>query len=355
MALINPAMITLAREWRELTQSELAARLEITQGILSKIESGLFPVPDTVASRLPMALTFPVHFFQQTDQLYGPGVGELYHRKRNSAPKKILQQLYAGINLRRMHITRLIHAAELGECKLQPHDIEEYDGKVEEIARSVRAEWLLPDGPIQNVTEALEQAGVIVIPCDFGTRLIDAMSRWIIGLPPLIFINKDLPPDRWRFTLCHEAAHLVMHRIPNPDMERQADRFAAELLMPKDQIRNMLYDINFSRLVRLKEHWKVSMAALLKRSEDLGKITARQARYLWIKMSASGIKTCEPFAELIPPEKPSSFRELIDVHLSELNYSLSELCTLLAVNPEEFDSMYNFASPPIHKNRFSLV
>lgn len=355
MAVINPAMITLAREWRELTQSELAKRLKITQGILSKVESGLLPVPQQVSSQLTEALAFPDHFFEQIDQLYGAGVGELYHRKRHSAPKKILQQLYAGVNIRRMHIVRLIRAAELCECKLSHHDIDDYEGNAEEIARSVRAEWLLPNGPIHNMTEALEQVGVIIIPCDFGTRLIDAMSRWITGLPPLIFINKDLPPDRWRFTLCHELAHLVMHRIPNPDMERQADRFAAELLMPKDQIRNMLHDINFSRLVQLKEHWKVSMSALLKRAEDLGKITARQARYLWMKMSASGMKTCEPYSELIPVETPSSLQELINIHLSKLGYSTDELCSLLALTPQEFNLMYPFTSQPTFKNRLSLV
>ncbi|MBK7012326.1 MAG: ImmA/IrrE family metallo-endopeptidase [Xanthomonadales bacterium] len=44
----------------------------------------------------------------------------------------------------------------------------------------------------------------------------------------MIFINKDVPGDRWRFTLAHELAHLVMHDIPKPDMEDEADEFASE-------------------------------------------------------------------------------------------------------------------------------
>lgn len=355
MAIFNPSMVTLAREWRQFTQSELAALLVVTQGKLSKIESGMLPISEEIAERLAVILSCPIEFFEQTDLLYGPAVGELYHRKRQSASKKLMQHLYAGVNVRRIHIDRLLRSAESIECKIPYHDIDEYDGKPDLIARMVRSEWLLSYGPIQNVTEAIEQAGGIIIPCDFGTRLIDGMSRWMPGLPPIFFLNKALPPDRWRFTLCHELAHLVMHRTPNPEMERQANEFAAELLMPKDQIRPMLNDIDLSRLVQLKEHWRVSMSALLKRTEDLGKITARQARYLWIKMSATGMKTHEPFEDLVPAEKVESLRNLIQIHLTDLGYSIGELCKMLAVTSEEFQSLYPFATDGPPKANLSIV
>lgn len=355
MAPYNPSMVALAREWRQVTQSELASRLGVTQGKLSKMESGVLPISDEMASRICGELACPIVLFEQTDQLYGPAVGELYHRKRHSASKKLMQHLYAGINVRRMHIDRLLRGAEAIDCKIIDHDIDEYDGRAYEIARMVRAEWSLPYGPIKNVTEAIEQAGGIIIPCDFGTRLIDGMSRWVPGLPPLFFINKDLPPDRWRFTLCHELAHLVMHRSPNVDMERQANEFAAEFLMPRDQIRPMLNDVNLSKLIQLKEHWRVAMSALLKRTEDLGKITSRQARYLWMRMSATGMKAHEPFEHLVPVEKVTTLKDLIRVHFTDLGYTVEELCQLLSLEINDLYSLYPFAMENTPKAHLSLI
>lgn len=355
MSPVNPEMITLARESREITQSNLATIISVSQGKLSKIESGVLGVSDEMLHRLSDTLNYPSQFFSQVDPIYGPGIGELYHRKRQSTSKKLMQRLYAQINIRRIHVDRLLRGAEIAECKIHSHDIDEYEGRADEIARIVRAEWLLPRGPIDNVTEAIEEAGGIVLRCDFGTRLLDGVSRWVPGLPPLFFINKDLPPDRWRFTLCHELGHLVMHRGPNPDMEMQANRFAAELLMPKDQIRPMLTDISLPRLADLKRHWKVSMSALLKRSEDLGRITLRQARYLWMQMASAGYKASEPVELDVPAEKPTTLRELLDIHLQELNYSVSELCYLLALNENEFQSLYLQASPSPQRPGLSIV
>ena len=43
---VNYNMVTLARESRGLTQSELAGELGVTQGKISKIEQGLLSISD---------------------------------------------------------------------------------------------------------------------------------------------------------------------------------------------------------------------------------------------------------------------------------------------------------------------
>jgi hypothetical protein len=74
-------------------------------------------------------------------------------------------------------------------------DPDEYRGRgktaltVEDVARLVREMWMLSKGPIPNMVELLESNGGIVIPCDFGTDLIDALSQRIEGLPTLFFVN----------------------------------------------------------------------------------------------------------------------------------------------------------------------
>ncbi len=56
-------------------------------------------------------------------------------------------------------------------------------------------------------------------------------------MPPLFFINVTIPADRVRFSLAHEIGHIVVHQLPTDDMEREADRFAAEFLMPESAVR----------------------------------------------------------------------------------------------------------------------
>jgi len=70
---------------------------------------------------------------------------------------------------------------------MQYMDIDEYDGDVEKIAQAVRASWLIPKGPIKNLTNAIENAGAIIIPFDPETRLIDALSFLVSWNAPFIF------------------------------------------------------------------------------------------------------------------------------------------------------------------------
>ena len=56
----------------------------------------------------------------------------------------------------------------------------------------------------------------MVISVDFETPRIDAISRWMPGLPPLFFVNKDIPKDRYRYSLTHELGHVVMHALGCP-------------------------------------------------------------------------------------------------------------------------------------------
>src|ERR1700730_1023199 len=112
-------------------------------------------------------------------------------------------------------------------------DAEDYNGDVSVIAGLLRRSWGIPNGPVENLTTAIEAAGGVVLRRSFGTSKIDAMSKWAPGEPPLFFINSEIPADRCRYTLAHEIGHIVMHQVPTPDMEGEADRFAEEFLMPE--------------------------------------------------------------------------------------------------------------------------
>lgn|GEM_PF-706429 len=50
-----------------------------------------------------------------------------------------------------------------------------------------------------------------------------------------IVINRHLAPERRNWTFCHELAHIVLGHSPSPNdyEEREADRYAADLMLPE--------------------------------------------------------------------------------------------------------------------------
>lgn len=338
----NPQMISIAREARDLTQTDLASRLSISQGKFSKIESGLLGISDDLVHRLSIILDFPEDFFTQTEPIYGLGGNIIYHhRKRQALSKREIEKIHARIHIRRIHLSKLFKQIDIVPSKIEPHDVDEYDGGAQEVARAVRAHWMLPPGPIENVTRTIEDAGGMVMQCNFETKLIDAVSQIVPGLPPLFFINTDIPVDRLRFTLAHELGHLILHNnsIPYPEMEKEADAFAAEFLMPAKEIMPMLIGLIFPKLAPLKQYWKASMGSILYQAEHLGAITARKARYLWMQMGKLGYRSNEPSMNLTA-ESPSLLQEILETHRSQLSYSTEQLSVLLAIHEHEFRAMY---------------
>ena len=343
---IRPDMIVLARESRGLTQSELARKVKISPAMMSRIEGGVRGVSDEILGRLARALDYPHEFFSQPESIIGFGTSELFHRRQQAVSQRSLARIHANINIRRIHIARLMRGAEMPPLNIPEIEMEDYHGRIEDAAQAVRAWWNLPPGPIQNVTLLLENAGCLIVPFDFGSRKIEAISQWPPGMPPLIFVNPESPGDRERLTLVHELAHLILHRHgPEPDMEGQAFLFASEFLMPEREIKPFLRELSLSKLATLKSYWKMSMAALLKRAEQLGTITQRQAKRFWLHMSKAGYRMREPAEVDVPWEEPSLYEELIDVYRKDHRYEVAEFARTVTLHDHEAAHIYYHSQP----------
>ena len=200
---------------------------------------------------------------------------------------------------------------------------------------------MLPSGPIPNMVDLLESNGGVVIPCDFGTDLLDALSQRIDGMPVMFFVNVNAPADRVRHTLAHELGHMVLHTITlksDEEMEDEADAFAGAFLLPAEEIRPQLRRFDLRQLANLKGYWKVSMAALAVRASRLNLVTPYQSKMFWIEMSKLGYRKREPNEPL--KEHPSLLRQMIAFHMNKLGYSLSEMASLLHLQVAEFQDMY---------------
>ncbi len=112
-------------------------------------------------------------------------------------------------------------------------------------------EILHKDNPLRFEIEAvLEELGVIIKSLSLGSETIDAVAVWG-ARGPCVILNSDRQhksPERTRMTLAHEFGHLILDRMGglpfcevlggavDDFMERRANAFAAELLLPRSVV-----------------------------------------------------------------------------------------------------------------------
>ncbi len=356
----NPEMVMLAREYRGLTQEELSKKAKFSQPKVARIENGIGSdlEPDE-AVRLAEALQFPIEFFMQNEVRVGFGSSSYYYRKRASLSATDRKRIQSIVNLFRIHLKRMLSAVDIEFTRpFRRLEMEDYGNTPAGVAKALRAFWRLPDGPVHDLTAAAETAGILIIPCNFGTHEMVGTSLWLGELPPMIFINRDLPGDRWRFTVAHEIGHLLMHELPHETMEPEADQFAAELLMPEKDIRPQLArfsSISLADLANLKLYWKVAMQSVLRRSRDLGYTSDNQARYIFQRMSSMGQRMAEPIE--IPRESATTVGKLLDCFMEQLGYTADMLASFLRIPRDDLESLYGIKFRPdkIERPRLRLV
>jgi Zn-dependent peptidase ImmA (M78 family)/transcriptional regulator with XRE-family HTH domain len=344
MPQFNCALLLLARQYRGKSQSDVAALSGLNQGHYSRIENGLLPEGPSIENveRVAKALGFPPSFFYQPDEVAGlPLSVHPMHRKRASVGERVLKQIHAELNLRLIHLRRYLSAIDLKDDLPLPWiDVDEGGGP-REIARALRSAWLIPQGPINSLTEYCERAGILVVWCNFDAP-VDGVTMRVRDLPPCIFLNRRVSADRMRHSLAHELGHVIMHRVPTDDMEDEANAFAAEFLVPEKLFRNQVIGrrITLEFLARQKTYWKVSMASILYQATDLGIVTRHQSEYLWKLISGLGWRTREPMETDFPHEETSLFPKILRVHSEELGYDLDELARLVHATPSDMQKFY---------------
>lgn len=301
----NKEMLILAREAKGYTQSQLAKELNCTQSRLSKVELGdLLPQADDI-KLFSEKLGQPVDFFSNQSAAKPSSVS--FYRKTNTLPLKMLTRCNAEMNIRRLEIEKIVGAATLGSRPLPYFPTSQFGG-AKFIASKLRETWGVPRGPIKNLTKLVEDAGCIVVDYPFPSSKLDGLCLRAPQKPPIIFLNSTFPKSRRRLSLAHELGHLVMHTDPHEDVEEEAWEFAAEFLMPSQEIGSQFYPLNIDRLGQLKTQWGVSMQALLQHGKRLGKIGESYNRFLWMQIGKSGYRINEPFENAVPDEKPTDLQ-----------------------------------------------
>ena len=341
----NHDLLVLARHYRAKSQAEVATAAGLDQGHYSRIERGMLNAPprEENVQAISRALDFPGSYFLQSDEVSGLplSVHDASWRKRASVLASDLKRLHAELNLRIMHIRRYMKAVDItGELPLPRLDAEDMGG-ADKVAQHIRRTWMVSSGPLKSLTGLCERAGAIVVHCGFPEK-IDGVTMRLRDVPPLIFLNKNAPPDRMRHSLAHELGHLVMHSVPTDTMEDEADVFAGELLAPMSELRSDLIGgrITLDRLVQLKKFWRVSVASILYRASRYGMLSDNQSIYLWRQISAKGWRKREPDDTQFDYEKVQLFDHVLSLHEKELGYDAADFGRMLHLSTNDVRLLY---------------
>lgn len=320
-----------------MSQTALAGASGITQASVSKYELGLAVPSDAVLDRMTEVLHCPPSLLRQP--LRFQQLPLTFFRKRSRVGVRDTKAIRAQVNLFAWRLEILLDSYTPVQTKITFADTDERGMSAVKAAQRLRVYWNVPPGPILDVTHLVESYGIVIVPVDFGTEAVDGLSLYDPQgpLPPIIFLNPRMPPDRWRLNLVHELGHIVIHHHRNipPDertIEKEAFDFAVELLMPQREIRGHLRAVDMRRLGQLKAHWRVSMAAILKRATDLGYVSRQQATPLWVRLRSGGVKH-EPVS--IAPEQATTIRQIVDYYERTLKLSVSDFSELLHQSPDE--------------------
>ena len=330
MTHFNPDMLSIARNFRGLSQTELIAGMgqSITQASLSKIESGDLKPSDEVIQNLSNALHFPIRFFEHIEKLNALPISLHAYRKKSSTTAKALSRMNAEMMLKMGHVQTLELLTNVPKRKnsLPTFKIGIDVNTPQEAAKKLRSLWVLGNEPLENLTATVEDAGVLVFLCDFKDNNVDGVSLKMHGVSPCVFLNANQPNDRIRFTLAHELGHLVLHRhiqrTTDRDrhklMEKQAHHFAGAFLLPAETFASEVrMPVTLDDLLLLKRRWGVSVAAITMRLHALGLLDEDGKLALFKRRSARWGGKSEPGDGDRKPEQPRLLRRTVDLLVDE--------------------------------------
>lgn len=302
-----PARLTMARELAGLRKRDLAEAIDRTAAAVSQYELGQARPSGETLQRCAEALGLPVSFFTAGRPQLRLDTAGAHFRSLRSTTAHQRQQALAHVELLWELIDQLDNVLELPALDVGlPLGMRPADPAA--TAGMIRKAWNIPTGPVVHLVRTLETRGIVLTQLPgVDAETIDAFSAALHGRPMIVLSRKG-NPMRQRFSVAHELGHLLLHPDPAPGdgrHEREANAFAAELLMPADEIRDRLpTPVDITELKETADGYGVSVAALAYRGKDLGVYSESTLRRVMATLTRLGWRTEEPVGSRYPGERP---------------------------------------------------
>lgn len=365
----NGEQLKKARVYRGYTVGELAELSGYQRQTISMYENGKStPIDISVIMNLSRVLNFPPQFF--TDQSVKLSSGSTYFRALLTTNKKYRNQQEQKMEFVAALYSFIQEYVDFPELNLPeiPCDV-----SPEEAAGILRKHWGLGDRPISNLIYTVEENGIIVTSFKTETDDVDAFSKMIeIEGEQRYFIgysSNKTSAARIHFDVAHELGHICLHgwsedveslsKEEFKEREEQAHRFAAAFLLPESTFRRDViagpYSLPYYK--QLKQKWKVSMAAMIRRAYTLSVISADDYQMLVRTMQRRSIWKNEPLDDVLITSEPSLLRTSVMMLLSEKVFTPKEFVDELSFNfglslySEEIEHLLNLPKNTLLVNR----
>jgi Zn-dependent peptidase ImmA (M78 family)/ribosome-binding protein aMBF1 (putative translation factor) len=351
---LRRARIMTGHSLRSLAD-ELNSEVSHTQ--LQKIEAGDVMPDSKLLARLGQALDVRPDYFFKSDELKLVTVEyRSQTSKLGAKPRQRLEEQAYEFFERYLEIERIVglRVEPLPQADLSEVEVAELPDAIENAAEALRKKWQLGMNPIPNVHVMLESHGVKVriLPHEEG---FDGFSAFAEGgglRVPVMALSarwlrsdeKDLP--RFRFTAIHELAHLHVKwpkNLGQKETENCCHHFAGAFLIPRKPFEERFganrVQIALKELCAIKAEWGVSVAAIMKRANNLGLVTAGRYKTYCIVAAKNGWRTKDP-GKWIGEEESSRFEPLVLRALAQELISTSKAAGLLGISLPELGEKF---------------
>jgi Zn-dependent peptidase ImmA (M78 family)/DNA-binding XRE family transcriptional regulator len=335
---------------RGMTQDEVVSALgeTLSKNALSRYERG------DMKPRYHILVALAKVFDVQLEYFFRPftvDISELLFRTKQALPageKERLQLEAAAIMERYLLTEQLLGLESRFVNPLQALPVLKTAEEAEEAAKRLRETWKLGDHGLMNVYGMIESFGIKVVEIT-TSESFDGMTGKVNDKIPLIVVNTAMTVERKRFTVIHELAHILLRfdtSMEEKEVERLCNRFAGAVLMPSELLRDLIgptrEQIGLRELILIKNHFGISLQALMYRAAELNYIS--QATLERFKNFISTNRKEEGLGDFHGKETADRFEQLVvrAYHSNRITRSkAAELLHLQELDlPEFFDEKW---------------
>jgi len=343
---------------RGLTWKALAEAAAVRTSTLSEYKNGdTTPSPEQLA-KIAVALEFPEEFFLRPMLVGSKLSGPRLFRAPSSLTKRAANQAetrLAWMSECLVYAERFLHTPK--PTFLEPYlQIQEplqlESQQIEATALAVREKLGYGLHPITNLIRTLERSGIVILRYESLANIkMDGLSQHSeLGRPFCAIMAREEPSlARENFSLAHELGHIVLHAQISEKrfdeladakiLEDQANRFASAFLLPQVPFLSDVAAPTASYFEHLKRKWRVSIAAMIRRCYDLGRITISEYSSLNVRLSQKRWRKREPLDDELEIERPVLLSQVFNALEKRDGIHGARIAKELCMNPRDLSAI----------------
>jgi Zn-dependent peptidase ImmA (M78 family) len=190
----------------------------------------------------------------------------------------------------------------------------------------------------------LERLGVrtVELPTDLA---IDAFAARY-GTEYAIVLNSNTPNDRCRLDAAHEVVHVLLGDCDQSaketkEIEKRAFRVGSLFLLPERKLREAFVGKSLVRLLKYKETFGISLAAMVYRAQQSKILSERETTWLWREFAKRGWRREEP--GYVRPDRAMRFEYMLESAIQTKKLTWNQAESLTGVSESELRQRLNQA------------